>query len=787
MNLSRLIIFYLKINRLFIRFAPAFFVIFWACHAMAADSVRILAVHAYSQEYPWTKGQHEGFVDAVSRGITTSPIIKTEYLDTKRVIFDAVYAEHYAKFIREKYQTFQPDAIYVTDDNGLIFGLNALAKIFPDTPLFFSGVNDYFVLTKLDPGRQTGVFEKKEIGPNLELLQKLFGDIRDIVVIGDNSNTYQAIKHELQQALSKRNDLHVNYIADKHLETILTRLRAIERPIVLLTTLGAIINAEGETLNLENTIAQITQSDAAVIISMEDAYLYDGILGGYVTSGVAQGGAAASLLLSYLQGTPMTSLAPIAKSPNEYIFDDRVLETLNLSLPENIEISSKILYPRKSFYQRNRHIIFLIIIFLTLALVTVSIIYIHLISHKNSELKKQSFRLKKQGRLLQESEEKYRLLFERSEDPMLVIYHNEFILANNAACHLLGCESLAELLQLHPSELSAKLQPDGNPSYEKANDMMQMAYLEGYHRFEWQHLKKDGGAILVEVSLTRIPYGDEHALFCIWRDISEQKATEKLKRDKEIAESANQSKSEFLANMSHELRTPMHGIMSFVNIGLKNPERLTINKALKYFGRIKTSADRLLSLLNDLLDLSKLEAGKMVMEYSSSSLESVAKSCIAEQQARLRELDKTVIWHPGTISGDGQFDPIRIGQVITNLLSNAIKFTPTGKNIDFLIANAELDFDDGTKVPAFLFSVRDYGDGIPDSELELIFDKFSQSSSTKTKAGGTGLGLAICKELINAHNGKIWVENHPEGGAVFKVMIPVKQYLAQQPLILKTG
>lgn len=766
-------IFRFKIKQFLLNFIFAFIALFWTYQAFATHSVQILVVHAYSEEYSWTKGQHDGFVNTIKQGLSAPLTIKTEYLDTKRVTFDTDYSEHFANYIRMKYQGFQPDVIYVTDDNGLIFGLNTLTKIFPDTPLFFSGVNNYSMLAQLDPARVTGVFEKKEIGPNLNLLHKLFGHINEIIVIGDNSNTYHAIERELKQELTMRKNMNIHYLIDEHLNVILSHLRTADQPIVLLTTLGSIKNTEGETLHIKEIINQISNSGAKVIISMEDAYLFDGILGGYVTSSAAQGSKAASLVISYLNGMPITSLTPKIKSPNEYIFNNRTLETLNLSLPADIAETARILNPHKSFYQRNHNTILTVIFFLIVALITLSLLYIRLISRKNKELKQQSLCLMEQGQLLQESEEKYRLLFEHSEDPMFVLYNNEFILVNDAVGIMLGYKSSSEVLHLHPSQISPEFQPDGRPSHEKANDMINKAHLEGYHRFEWQHIKKNGEPLQIEVSLTRIPYKEKYALFCILRDISEQKAAEKMRQEKEIAESANKAKSEFLANMSHELRTPMHGIMSFVDLGLNKPEQLTTEKTLKYFKIIKISAERLLSLLNDLLDLSRLSAGKMIMEYSSNSLKAVAESCIAEQQARLMELDKKVIWNTKTISGDGQFDPIRIGQVISYLLSNAIQYSPKGKNIDFLIASTELDIDN-ISVPALSFSIRDYGAGIPAQEFELIFDKFSQSSATRTNAGGTGLGLPISKELIQAHKGKIQVENHPEGGAVFKFVIPVE-------------
>ncbi len=147
------------------------------------------------------------------------------------------------------------------------------------------------------------------------------------------------------------------------------------------------------------------------------------------------------------------------------------------------------------------------------------------------------------------------------------------------------------------------------------------------------------------------------------------------------ATQANASKSEFLANMSHELRTPLHAILSFARFGLKNHETATTEKLFKYFDRINTSGERLLALLNDLLDLSKLEAGKMLLNKQKMSLFSVAKNCVAEQSAALKEKQQILLWDKEVCNTEADFDPVRIAQVITNLLSNAIKFSSERKII----------------------------------------------------------------------------------------------------------
>ncbi|MCF6282634.1 MAG: ATP-binding protein [Candidatus Polarisedimenticolaceae bacterium] len=237
------------------------------------------------------------------------------------------------------------------------------------------------------------------------------------------------------------------------------------------------------------------------------------------------------------------------------------------------------------------------------------------------------------------------------------------------------------------------------------------------------------------------------------------------------ADAANMAKSEFLANMSHELRTPMHAILSFSTFGEEKIDTASKEKLKQYFTNIRTSGERLLTLLNDILDLSKLEAECADFNLQTHDLKTVVETAITEVSGlahnKSLQISITLPTEPLIIN----FDHGKILQVIRNLLSNAIKFSPENEQIVVSFASTTLQSGDN-KVPATMVNVTDHGVGIPEGELEAVFNKFVQSSKTKTGGGGTGLGLAISKEIIEKHGGKIWAKNNLNGGCTFSFTVP---------------
>jgi len=327
-------------------------------------------------------------------------------------------------------------------------------------------------------------------------------------------------------------------------------------------------------------------------------------------------------------------------------------------------------------------------------------------------------------------------------------------------------------------ELSPERQPNGELSSVEVGRHIKKTFEAGRQVFEWTHQLLDGTPIPSEITLVRTSYSGNYVIACYTRDLREHKkmmediraGAEELKAALEKAQAANRAKSNFLSNMSHEMRTPMNAIIGMTLIGKSAPN---IEKKDYAFEKIENASTHLLGVINDVLDMSKIEAEKFELSLVEFNIEKMLNKVINVINFRVDEkhqnlkvdLDPNI---PRNLNGDDQ----RLAQVITNLLTNAVKFTPENGSI-YLNARLIKEENDLCNIQ---IEVKDTGIGINDEQQSRLFSSFEQAeSSTSRKFGGTGLGLAISKHIVELMGGKIWLESMPGTGSTFAFTVLLKR------------
>jgi PAS domain S-box-containing protein len=377
---------------------------------------------------------------------------------------------------------------------------------------------------------------------------------------------------------------------------------------------------------------------------------------------------------------------------------------------------------------------------------------------------------------LREREEIYRAVFGGANDGFVIVRDGRYFECNRRIAEMYGCR-VEEVIGRTPADFSPPIQPDGRDSAESAQEKAIAALSGTPQYFEWQSQRLDGTGFMVEVGLTRVEHHGKYEVLAIVRDISERKQAEaELRNAKEAADAANLAKSEFLANMSHEIRTPLTAIIGFADLIMRHEDAAGRREYLEI---IRTSGENLLSVVNDVLDLAKIESGKLELKASDFNLHEILDQSTAPHAiaARQKGIGFAVRIDPATpllLHGD----QTHLRQVLANLVSNAVKFTHEGE-IAVSVAPEAGSAAPGTEPVAtppswtvLHFTVRDTGIGIPADKQARIFDSFTQVDSSMSRGyGGTGLGTTIAKRLVELMRGTIRLESMEGSGTTFHITL----------------
>jgi len=389
----------------------------------------------------------------------------------------------------------------------------------------------------------------------------------------------------------------------------------------------------------------------------------------------------------------------------------------------------------------------------------------------------------KETRIEMQTERRFRELLEAAPDAIIEVdVDGRIVLLNLAAEKSFGY--MRDELLGQPVEMLIPDSVKGNHLRHRAHYWSQPITRPMGHEMALFGRRKDGSAFPVEISLSPVKSEDGFRVTAIIRDTSDRKRAEDRFREMQQAytqelearnrevERANQLKSEFLASMSHELRTPLHTVIGFAELLAEELEGPLNEKQQRFIDHIHKDSLHLLELINDILDISKIESGRLELRREmfdiSAALEETLSTIRPQAEAKSIEIE-TDLAIPGAIFADR----LRVKQILFNLLSNAVKFTPEGGSV------AVEAMESGRFIQ---ITVSDTGIGIPKEQHEAVFDKFYQvGATTKGVREGTGLGLAITKALVEEHGGCIWLESEPGKGSRFTFTIALEQVYEEGP------
>ena len=472
-------------------------------------------------------------------------------------------------------------------------------------------------------------------------------------------------------------------------------------------------------------------------------------------------------------------------SINNQLFSNRIVNIYNQANLEskqkeleNLNLETQLILEKKDSGIRKRNFLIYSFIAGILSILITSIVLLKMFRHKakanklltqqNEEIIRSDNLIKKINRALTQNEEMLRSIFDASPSAIIVI-NNEFVVmdCNNTSIAMFGATNKRDIINKRIDHLFVSDQ------LANAKDNIRKAFEnQVLERVEYTLARNDGSTFNAEISGGLIKDSSDKfaAYVMIITDITERlHYIENLKQAKLDAEESDRLKTAFLANMSHEIRTPMNSIIGFSNL-LNEPE-IEQEKKEEFLRHILQSSNSLLSLIDDIIDISKIEAGQIVVNPVECNVNRLLRDLFYsfKETSNMKGVELKLNLFPDSELVSLMTDPFRLRQIVSNLLGNALKFTDKG----FIELGYRIRKADGRH--SVEIYIKDTGIGIPNDKQSIIFDRFRQVDDSRTRRfGGTGLGLAISKRLVDLLGGSIWVESEQNKGSTFTLSLPIE-------------
>lgn len=714
----------------------------------------ILLINSYHYTFKWTNDITNAVVKELPEADDYR--ISIEYLDTKRFSFQRQEVL-YVEYLKEKYRTLDIKGIICSDNDAFEFVLKHGKEIWGDVPVTFCGVNELFKYD-INSTNYFGVEEEIAIAQTLELILTLQPDLKELIVVSDSTlNGILFADQFLRAARAINFPVDYDLIYATSVELLGETLKEVdpEKRAILLLSLYLPRNGAVKDMILE---ADFLKSCLDVPVYGTWDFLFGGfILGGVINTGEEQGRLAAQLLKRKLAGETFPS-GYLVKPTQTMVVDYNKLKYYNIDLslvPKN----ALVLHEPENYFRKYRQEILIVCSVLGF-LIVINIILLRLLNEKRIAEAK-----------LRKSEERLELALDGANVGLWDIdLENKAVYINKWVSGLLGYGD-SGIARVTIGDWIKTCHPD---DLGQVNEVLHMHLSGKVHDFNTEaRLQTSSGEYkwfslhgkVVEVDQNSTP----RRMIGLMLDIDMQKQfEEQLRIAKEKAEESDRLKSSFLANVSHEIRTPMNAILGFSDILLD--ASIQKEDSLKFLSLIRSSGESLLALINDIIDISKIESGQFNIVIGKFDLHLLFDkiSHIASALINTYNRDIELIIEKGVDQASLfiESDQYRLEQIINNLISNAIKFTSRGH----VILSYTIPDNNTLEI-----RVTDTGRGISKEDQGVIFERFRQiNPDPKINIGGTGLGLAISKSITELLGGTICVDSAPDQGATFRVRIPCK-------------
>lgn len=714
------------------------------------DFKDIVLLNSYHPTFKWTADITRGVLEELPPQENYRVFV--EYMDSKRFQSDE-YLKGLNQLFSKKYESINIDGVILSDNNALDFFLKYGNQIWGDIPVAFCGINninDY----NPDTLRFKGIDENINIDSTLNIIKVLQPDLDKLIVVSDSTHSGQIFSNQFAEAAKYHPWLKYQIIHAGSPKQLSSELQSICGPKKAVYLLSLYIDRGGFPREMLDEAPLIIDNCKVPVYSNWDFLFNDFIVGGVVIRGINQGREAASIMKETLNGTcckpwlthtrEILALDYRQTNRNGLNFNSLTPPGILLNKPEN---------PFQKFKQE-----ILIIISILSFLVIVIIVLLRVLNQK-----------KKAEKNLAYSESRLELALDGANEGLWdVDFINGEIFISQRFARLLKYNNPNEI-GFNTTNYKNFFHPDDHQQVSEAFQMHK-AGLATVFRCEARFINKRDQYVWFSVhgKITERDLNHEPLrMVGTITEIQSQKEFEnQLREAKEKAEESDRLKSAFLANMSHEIRTPMNAIIGFTDLILN--DLLDENEQHQYLRVIKNSGENLLNIINDIIDISKIESEQLKIKEEKFDLHTVLQNIQNIAESLINQKDKNIrfLIKPGSTKDEFQIraDQYRLHQLLLNLITNAIKFTDNGT-----IEAGYTIRDEGTLV----FFVKDTGRGIAPRYKNIIFERFRQiDESPVRKFGGTGLGLAITKSLITIMKGEIWFDSEPGKGSEFYFSLP---------------